>query len=67
MDSGAHYGNGHRGAPMRDEAKRYEGSTFAMEKVLTTLHVVMFVAIVGIGVYHQANPSAKPVAIAAAR
>jgi hypothetical protein len=49
---------------MRDEAKRYDGSTFAMEKVLATLHVVMFVAIVGIGVYHHATTSAKPIAIA---
>ena len=52
---------------MRDEAKRYDGSTFAKEKVLATLHVVMFVAIVGIGVYHQANPGVKPTTIAAAR
>ena len=52
---------------MRDEAKRYDGSTFAMEKVPATLHVVMFIAIVGIGVYHQVNPGVKPSAIAAAR
>ena len=50
---------------MRDEAKRYEHSMFAVERVVSTLHVVMLVAIVGIGVYSRVNPGAKPTAIAA--
>jgi hypothetical protein len=38
---------------MRDEANRYEGSTFAAEKVLATIYAIMFVAIVGMGVHNQ--------------
>ena len=38
---------------MRDETKRYEGSTFANEKVVATIYAVMFVAILGLGVHKQ--------------
>ena len=51
---------------MRDEGKRYEHSTFPVEKVVASLHVVMFVMIVGIGVYSHVNSAAFLTAIAAA-
>ena len=38
---------------MRDEANRYEGSTFATEKVVATFYAIMFLAILGMGVHHQ--------------
>jgi hypothetical protein len=38
---------------MRDEASRYEGSSFAAEKVVATIYAIMFVAILGMGVHNQ--------------
>ena len=34
-----------------DDSKRYAGSKFATEKLIATLYAVMFVAILGLGVY----------------
>jgi len=38
---------------MRDEVKRYEGSTFSTEKAVAALYAIMFVVIVGMGVQMQ--------------
>ena len=38
---------------MRDQAKRYEGSTFTIEKVVAIIYAIMFVVIVGMGVQMQ--------------
>ena len=38
---------------MRDEKRRYEGSTFSLEKVVACLYLLMFAAILGLGVQKQ--------------
>ena len=40
---------------MRDEARRYEGSTFSTEKAVACLYAIMFVAVIGMGVQKQLN------------
>jgi hypothetical protein len=50
---------------MRDEARRYEGSTFSTEKAVACLYAIMFVAVIGMGVQKQLNRIAPaPAAIA---
>jgi hypothetical protein len=34
---------------MRDPAKQYEGSTFALEKAVAAIYAFMFLAIIGMG------------------
>ena len=45
---------------MRDETKRYEGSSFANEKVVATIYALMFVAILGLGVHKQMVKPGEP-------
>ena len=49
---------------MRDEARRYEGSTFSTEKAVACLYAIMFVAVIGMGVQNQLRIAPAPAAIA---
>ena len=52
---------------MRDPAKQYEGSTFAVEKAIAAIWAVMFLAIIGMGLLDRPRLfGPEPTALASA-
>ena len=53
------------GYPMRDPAKQYEGSTFAVEKAVAAIYAAMFLVIIGMGLLDRARQfDPEPTALA---
>ena len=50
---------------MRDPAKQYEGSTFAVEKAVAAIYAAMFLVIIGMGLLDRARQfDPEPTALA---